>query len=622
MKTRILYVLIFAAMFLTDTENIMAQETFYVYRKDKSVNEFFYDKVESIKLSKTDANSEEREKYVIQEIAMADSICRIPLAAIDSVGFQLPLEKVESELDEMRWEVLDLSSWWDDASVGGIAYQTGKLISNSVTSTMLSTPFIPCSRYAILYIPNMPVGTTLGTCFYDKDKVAIPYIEGMEINGNKAVGVVESVINPWMLVPEGACYFRTTKLATADNKIKAVRYKTVTDEVKPRTGNVLFGIEDFDGIKASGQSYAQDTEDYGVKQIEGRTYMQLNRFRYEVQVEAQGNGAKIGVGMSNFLNTTELVVTDNSVNVVYYVESKGVDERVNVITDVLPFSITDGGNYKLSIQRLDNSVETDMPKFGTVFRVEDTSKGLKWERVVKKNYGNASEYNGILSDSFTSPAGNAFVSIKSGTVKVYGIEIVDVDHADHAKVVMFGDSYSQGSTLIGMVRPNDSDNMVNRYSSLLEESIGHGLLVLTGQGGDYLKVDRLLAIKQFCRIYNPSYVFLQGSVNAEGKSAVPEIHIGLFKHAVDWLTSVGITPIISTIPSAVNNQSGRRNSFKEAFNEWVRNSGVRYVDFEKALLSAGPFPNDFYATDKVHPTAAGHAAIFEEFRKSVPELFE
>ena len=67
-----------------------AQDAFYIYRNDGDFDGFFYDQVIRMGYSKFDLDSVEHDVYVVQEIETADSLYRIPLAAIDSIGFQQP----------------------------------------------------------------------------------------------------------------------------------------------------------------------------------------------------------------------------------------------------------------------------------------------------------------------------------------------------------------------------------------------------------------------------------------------------------------------------------------------------------------------------------------------------
>ena len=69
---------------------LKAQEAFYIYRNDGNFDGFFFDEVQSMSVSKFDLDSIEHDDYVVQDIVLADTTYRIPLAAIDSVGFQQP----------------------------------------------------------------------------------------------------------------------------------------------------------------------------------------------------------------------------------------------------------------------------------------------------------------------------------------------------------------------------------------------------------------------------------------------------------------------------------------------------------------------------------------------------
>ena len=67
-----------------------SQEAFYIYRNDGDFNGFFYDEVVEMRQSKIGVDSIEYDKWVTQEVVLADTTYRIPLAAIDSIGFQQP----------------------------------------------------------------------------------------------------------------------------------------------------------------------------------------------------------------------------------------------------------------------------------------------------------------------------------------------------------------------------------------------------------------------------------------------------------------------------------------------------------------------------------------------------
>lgn len=77
-----------------------------------------------------------------------------------------------------------------------------------------------------------------------------------------------------------------------------------------------------------------------------------------------------------------------------------------------------------------------------------------------------------------------------------------------------------------------------------------------------------------------------------------------------------ITPILATIP----NTPTVDNSYK---NEWVKNSGVRYVDFASAVQVNG---NEWYegmlSSDMVHPTETGAITLYYKFLTDFPEVYQ
>lgn len=80
---------------------LSAQDAFYVFCNDGNFEGFFFDRVQRMGVSKLDLDGIEHEVYVVQEIQTADSLYRIPLAAIDSIVFQQPEIRYNSDLRHM-----------------------------------------------------------------------------------------------------------------------------------------------------------------------------------------------------------------------------------------------------------------------------------------------------------------------------------------------------------------------------------------------------------------------------------------------------------------------------------------------------------------------------------------
>ena len=77
---------------------LFSQEAFYIYRNDSDFNGFFYDEVVEMRYSKIDFDSIEHDNYIMYEVELSDTIYRIPLAAIDSIGFQQPEIKLNPKV--------------------------------------------------------------------------------------------------------------------------------------------------------------------------------------------------------------------------------------------------------------------------------------------------------------------------------------------------------------------------------------------------------------------------------------------------------------------------------------------------------------------------------------------
>lgn len=110
MKNRSLFrLLALAALMLVSGLNARAQapDAFYVYKNDGSVMPFFNDLVDSVKWSHYDLNGVEHKAYVVQEVYTADSLYRIPVELIDSIGFHKPENKYTADAVRMEQQ-----PWW------------------------------------------------------------------------------------------------------------------------------------------------------------------------------------------------------------------------------------------------------------------------------------------------------------------------------------------------------------------------------------------------------------------------------------------------------------------------------------------------------------------------------
>lgn len=97
--------------------NLYSQQAFYVYKNDGGINAFFTDEVDSIIYSHLDADSIFHSDYVVQEIYTNDSIYRIPLEVIDSVGYVTPETKYQSNVIVLEGAIRDYIVGSDSLSI-------------------------------------------------------------------------------------------------------------------------------------------------------------------------------------------------------------------------------------------------------------------------------------------------------------------------------------------------------------------------------------------------------------------------------------------------------------------------------------------------------------------------
>lgn len=91
-------ILIYVAAVLTMCVNLLpanaqkkqTQDALYIYRNDGGFHGFFYGEIDRFEYSKVDTLGVEHDDFVVQEIYARDTVYRIPINAIDSIGFVTP----------------------------------------------------------------------------------------------------------------------------------------------------------------------------------------------------------------------------------------------------------------------------------------------------------------------------------------------------------------------------------------------------------------------------------------------------------------------------------------------------------------------------------------------------
>ena len=104
----------------------MAQQAFYIYLQDGTINQFLTSEVTAMDCSMIDEEGEQQEIFCTQQIHLGDSLVTIPLSLIDSISFLPPapeksvspayvpidwattrvasIDTIAHRLDRSRWE--------------------------------------------------------------------------------------------------------------------------------------------------------------------------------------------------------------------------------------------------------------------------------------------------------------------------------------------------------------------------------------------------------------------------------------------------------------------------------------------------------------------------------------
>jgi len=95
---------------------------------------------------------------------------------------------------------------------------------------------------------------------------------------------------------------------------------------------------------------------------------------------------------------------------------------------------------------------------------------------------------------------------------------------------------------------------------------------------------------------------------------------------ISYCEQIHAIPILATVPTVATNGTVTRNNEKK--NEWIRQSGYRYIDFAKAVGAGANGvwyegmlePTSGGITERVHPTAKGAKALFLQACVDFPEM--
>lgn len=169
-------------------------------------------------------------------------------------------------------------------------------------------------------------------------------------------------------------------------------------------------------------------------------------------------------------------------------------------------------------------------------------------------------------------------------------------------VWVFGDSY------ISMGDPN-------RWATQAVQD-GHIKMMIHGFGGA-MSMNEIVPFRALLDVARPKFiVWALGMNDGDTSSAVNTNWKTCVDEVIATCEAKGITLILATIPNVPN----VRNTFK---NDYVKSTGLRYVDFAKAVNAeseGAAWYAGMLSSDNTHPTALGAKALMRQFLQDVPEV--
>lgn len=263
------------------------------------------------------------------------------------------------------------------------------------------------------------------------------------------------------------------------------------------------------------------------------------------------------------INTTKVIAHD-------YI---GVDTTIEYLHNL---AISDFIHITIIIP----SVVTDYAKLSISTRSGNYSQEIPWKGYGYGDYFVISQNSTLTECKFTWASGDF-----------------------RKNVWVFGDSYVSISP--------------DRWTYYLKDDEYLENIFLNGYSGERSPV-ALDAFKNALNYYGtPKYIVWELGMNdgSDGDLSPEETWLQTIEEVLTLCEENSIVPILATIPTVplVNN---------ERKNYYVRNSGLRYIDFAEAVgaQNNGTWYNGMLSDDNIHPTVNGAKALYQRVLLDFPEI--
>lgn len=399
------------------------------------------------------------------------------------------------------------------------------------------------------------------------------------------------------VVPKGIKYLVFTNTVAGDTINSKTGYLIVREELKNQirngSDNLTFIVKDMGDMSfASSVTTNSDGSKNIVNngfgqggQIDARTVEFVFKVDAKLRIteyDSSGNFFVV-VGKYEALAGTLLGVrkTDNSYTLGVYLVNDGGGIRTIISTPIQAIPLNT--DIRLTMKKI-----VDTWYFSLVTSTGDWYEFKAFQYFFGNGWGYPSHY-----------------SIQ-GRYTIYDFNF-SVQENKSPKILLFGDSYTEGSTFRGC--------KFNLYSELLAKEIGRRDLINLGKGGE--SAERIIhRIKQQMDYYQGAkYCILNIGVNDTNM----DTYKSRMTEYIAYAKQLGMIPVLCTIP--VRYDKGNQWAVN-VINPWVKEQGEPYIDVYAALTDGnGNVPANLMLADNIHPTLEGHRRIFNRFRLDAPYLF-
>lgn len=297
------------------------------------------------------------------------------------------------------------------------------------------------------------------------------------------------------------------------------------------------------------------------------------------------------ISSQGFGTAFEIDGSTNMLNLYTELTAPGATPASIALSKAIGFSLVAGREYSISLVKT-----SEIYQFVFQDTVTQVSVILNWNAV-----GNA-----VNIGKCWNGAGFIF---RQGSIRIQNIHYSS-QLPRSPQVFIAGDSIVDGDTIRTVV----GGGYTNRWVSLVAAALNYNVTI-AGKGGETTATfnDKLPMFTAL--LDKPKIALYELGINDTTLSAY-QTNLANFKTAMEAKGA-------EVVPCTLFPRTGRE-AYCSQVTDYLVNSGMRYIDFAKAMTVGGDRvtrDNSLLLSDQLHPTPAGHLKMFNRVKIDLPELF-